>query len=390
MDMDVSARRRAFLATLLLALALGPGGGRADELGPGTLAAEIRIEPPGGAVQTLGLDEAMQRLNVPALSVAVLEHGRLAWERGFGAADRPEAIYQAASMSKFVAAVVALRLVEEGRLALDAPVDGMLRAFRTARPPLTDGHPVTLRWLLSMRAGINVPGFLGYEPDAPLPTLDDILKGLPPANSPPIEVIAEPGSAYAYSGGGYEVLEALIADATGRPFAEVARDLVLEPLGMDDSVFAAPLPPAYASRAMTGHDADGRTLPGGWRVMPELAAAGLWSTPGDLAKLLASLCAGWRGEPGAILRRATIESMLAPQAGGPYGLGASVAGEGRSRVLMKRGQNVGYQGYLILFPETGQGMVVMSGSDNGTTLAEALIRRAAELYRWPALGRLGD
>ena len=82
--------------------------------------------------------------------------------------------------------------------------------------------------------------------------------------------------------------------------------------------------------------------------------------------------------------------MFTRQNGGPYGLGGAVSGSGRSLVLMKRGQNVGYQAYLLIFPETDQGMVVMTDSDNGTTLAEALIRRAAIVYRWPSLGELAD
>jgi hypothetical protein len=82
--------------------------------------------------------------------------------------------------------------------------------------------------------------------------------------------------------------------------------------------------------------------------------------------------------------------MFTPQNGGPDGLGAAVSGAGQSLVLMKRGQNVGFESYLLIFPATLQGMVVMTDSDNGTTLAEALIRRAAAVYRWPALGQLAD
>jgi CubicO group peptidase (beta-lactamase class C family) len=382
-------RGRLTILSAVLLVAACAGLARA-EAGPDDLAGDVRIEPPGGPARSLDLAAAMRVLNVPSVGVAVLADGRIAWSRGFGSERDAKPLYQAASMSKFVAAVVALRLVDMGVLTLDAPVDATLRSFKTARPPLTDGRPVTLRRLLAMRAGIGVPGFLGYDPGAPLPTLAAILDGTPPANSAAVRVVTQPGSRYAYSGGGYEIVEALIGDATGRPFAEIARERVLAPLGMADSVFAAPLPTALTHRAAQGHDADGRTLPSGGRVMPELAAAGLWSTPEDLARLLASLVDGWRGRPGAVLSRATIEVMLTPEEGGPYGLGASVAGTGRSRVLMKRGQNIGYQGYLILFPETGQGMVVMTGSDNGTTIAEALIRRAAEVYGWPALGRLCD
>jgi CubicO group peptidase (beta-lactamase class C family) len=124
--------------------------------------------------------------------------------------------------------------------------------------------------------------------------------------------------------------------------------------------------------------------------MPELAAAGLWSTPHDLARLLVSIADGYHARAGAILTKATVDEMLTPQGGGPYGLGAAVSGQGQNLVLMKRGQNVGYQGYLILFPATGDGMVVMTGSNNGTVLAEALVRRAAEIYAWPTIEHFQD
>lgn len=88
--------------------------------------------------------------------------------------------------------------------------------------------------------------------------------------------------------------------------------------------------------------------------------------------------------------QATARAMLTRQSVGPYGLGGAVDGAGSDLVLMKRGQNVGYQSYMLIFPVTGQGMVVMTGSDNGTPLATALIRRAASAYRWPGLGELRD
>lgn len=288
-------------------------------------------------------------------------------------------------MSKLVAAVLALKLVDEGVLSLDAPVDEKLKGWKSASSPLTDGSPVTLRWLLSMRAGLNVPGFSGYPKGAKLPTVQQILAGTPPALSPPVHVTARPGTTYVYSGGGYEVVEALIADATGRPFAELAKELVFDPLHMSSSVFAVALPDPLLPRVATGHTDNGIEIAGGWRALPELAAAGLWSTTNDLARLLISISAGYRGQSGSILARGTVQDLLTPQRGGPYGLGAAIAGTGQDLALMKRGQNVGYQGYLLLFPARGDGLVVLSGSDSGSILADALIRRALELYGWPRL-----
>lgn len=351
---------------------------------------DLEILPPGSTVpQRLDLGGAMQFLHIPSIQLALIADGRPAWTRSFGAAtDRT--LYQAASLSKLVTAVAALRLVERGALNLDRNVNDDLVGWRVPDSDLTRAHPVTLRGLLSMTAGIGVPGYLGYDPGAPLPNLTQILDGTPPANSPPARVTAVPGSRYAYSGGGFEIVQALIEAKTRQSFEDAMQELVLRPAAMTDSFFLQPPPRAIAARAATGHYADGKQLPGGWRVVPELAAAGLWSTSRDLARLLVALVRSYRGDPHALLGAVMAHAMMTRQNGGPYGLGAAIDGTGKSLVLMKRGQNVGYQGYMLVFPESGRGLVILSGSDNGTTLATALIRRAARLYHWPQLGPLHD
>jgi len=167
-------------------------------------------------------------------------------------------------------------------------------------------------------------------------------------------------------------------------------ELVLQPAEMMHSTFAQPLPSELTPVAAKGHYGDGNELPGGWRICPEHAAAGLWSTPSDLANLLLLVARAWRGESRLFLSPEAAREMLKPQNGGPYGLGAAVRDSDGSLIVMKRGQNVGYQGYLILLPTEGQGLVVMPNSDNGSILAEALIRRVAQLYRWPPIGVLPD
>ena len=165
---------------------------------------------------------------------------------------------------------------------------------------------------------------------------------------------------------------------------------MLKPAGMSNSTFAQPLPRERESQAVMGHFADGKEVLGGWHVFPEHAAAGLWSTPTDLANLLLAISRSWRGASSLFLLPETAREMLTPQNGGPYGLGGAIGTSNGSPILMKRGQNIGYQAYLILLPGEGQGMVVMTNSDNGSILAEALIRRAAEAYGWPKLGPLED
>jgi CubicO group peptidase (beta-lactamase class C family) len=381
-------RRAPFLSLLFTAiLSLGSSAVQAAE--PGAIENDLVINVQGEE-RHVTLDEALKLLDIPSASLALIDEGRIAFASAYGKDATPDTVYQAASLSKFVAAIGAMRLVEDGTLDLDQDVNDKLTSWRVPSNALDAAHKVTLRGLLSMTGGIGVPGFLGYEAGASLPTLVEILDGAPPANSPPVTLIAVPGSAYHYSGGGYEIAETLMQDATGKPFPQVMQDLVLGPMGMTASSFDQPPSAAFAARAVSGHFGDGTELPGRWHVFPEHAAAGLWSTPTDLAKLLVELSDVWQGLSSIFLRRQTLEEMLTPQNGGPYGLGAAIAGEGASLVLMKRGQNVGYQGYLILYPASGQGIVVMTNSDNGSKLAEALIKRAASAYGWPELPPLAN
>ncbi len=380
---------RAVIAIVFICLTHGAATAREQSLAASKIERGLEIATPGENARRLDLAGAMRALRISAVGVALIDSGRLAWARSWGDAGK-STLFQAASLSKLVSAVAALRLVERGSLDLDRNVDDDLAIWKAPQNDLTNGHPVTLRWLLSMRAGVNVPGYPGYAPGSLLPDLAQILGGEPPATSPAVRVVDVPGRNYAYSGGGYEIVQALIEAKTGKPFGAALRELVFRPAHMADSSFAQPPPAALASRAARGHYADGGALPDGWRVVPELAAGGLWSTPSDLANLLIELSRAYRGESDPLLSQKLAVEMATPQNGGPYGLGGAVAGSGKSLVLMKRGQNVGYQSYMLVFPQTGQGIVVMTNSDNGTTLASAIIRRAAAAYGWPPLGRLED
>ncbi len=383
-------RFRSIVPAFVVILSIvGTGSLRAQPSDPSALMQELDIAPAGQSPQSMSLDQAMRALNIPSVGISVIDDGKIAWTTIVG--DQvPGTLFQACSLSKFVTAVAVMRLVQERRLDLDRGVNAYLTSWRLPESSQAENGGVTLRRLLSMTAGISVPGYLGYPPGAPLPTLSEILNGSPPANSQPVTVMTPPGSAYAYSGGGYEIIEAVIQDVTGQPFATAMKTLVLEPAGMTNSFFAQPLPESLVPRAATGHTQDGRELPGGWRVVPELAAGGLWSTPDDLAKLLVSLAQTLKGTSTPLLSKDTVQTMLVRQPPGLYGLGAAVSGDGEALVLMKRGQNIGYQTFLLLFPLLGKGMVVMTNSDNGTTLANALVRRAGQIYHWPPVGELMD
>ncbi len=282
--------------------------------------------------QTLAARMAL--LNVPGVSVAVIADGELAWARGYGVRQAGESapvteqtLFQAASISKPITAVAVMLLVQEGRLDLDEDVQAYLRSWRI--PAHGDWQPrITLRHLLSHTAGATVHGFPGYRHDHAVPTLQQVLDGAAPANTGPLCVNIVPGGQFRYSGGGTTIVQQLLMDVTGQPFPVLMRDLVLAPLGMEHSTYEQPLPRERWSEAASGHRYGGGTVDGEWHVYPEMAAAGLWTTPTDLVRLALEVQAIRAGRPGKVLTRASVDTMLVAQAGGPVGIGFFIEGEG--------------------------------------------------------------
>ncbi len=141
----------------------------------------------GEAATGMKLPDRMQFYKSPAVSVAVINEGRMEWARAYGTLEAGgkvpatvTSVFQAASLSKPVTAMVALRLVQERKLDLDADVNGSLKSWKIPENEFTKTQKVTLRHLLSHSAGLTVPGFLGYASDAPLPTVIQMLDGTPP------------------------------------------------------------------------------------------------------------------------------------------------------------------------------------------------------------------
>ncbi len=323
---------------------------------------------------------------VPGVSVTVIADGKIAWSRAYGLARAgdstpvtPDTLFQAASISKPVAAVSLLSLVDTGQLTLDTDVNATLKSWKI--PPAA--APVTLRQLLSHTAGLTVHGFAGYAPDAPRPSLLQILDGTPPANSAPIRVDLPPGSKWRYSGGGYTVAQQLALDVSGESFSSLVRARVLAPAGMTASTFEQPLPSALAPLAAAGHRADGTLVPGGAHVYAELAAAGLWTTPSELARFALTLRAALDGQP-SFLTPTTANAMITPPlADSQYGLGLGVQGAGDALQLAHSGSNAGFRASFVFYPRTGRGAIVMTNSDTGGALIPEILRAIAQEYDWP-------
>lgn len=342
----------------------------------------------GEAAPERSLAGWMDVLGVPGVAIALGMQGRPVATHAAGRAGGPGSaavsaatLFQAASISKPVTAAAVLGLVAAERVALGRAVNDMLRRWKIPASPLMAGHPVLVRQLLSHTGGLSVPGFQGYRPGAALPSLTETLEGAPPANNAPVRVVAVPGSEWRYSGGGYQVLQLLVEEAAGMPFADHMHQAVLAPAGMARSSFAQPLPPALEAMAARACHADGRVYDGGWHVYPELAAAGLWTTAEDLLRFALALHDGWWGAT-TLLPRALMRAMLTRGEGG-FGLGIAVRAVGEHLRFAHDGVNHGFQCGLVGYT-SGQALAVMTNSDAGLALLAIIRAAVAEAFDWPA------
>jgi len=336
----------------------------------------------------LNIHDRMKYYNVPGVSIAVIYQGEIEWAKGYGFFTNdslkgidPSTRFQAASISKPVAAAAALTFVEEGLLELDSDVNQYLKSWKVPENEFTADEKVTLRRLLSHTAGLTVHGFGGYAFNEPVPTIVQVLNGEEPVNSDPIVTDTVPGTMFRYSGGGFTVMQLLLCDITGQPFPEIVKERVLSKIGMDNSTYVQPIPDDLAQYAAIAHRSDGSPIEGNWHTYPEMAAAGLWTTPTDLAKFAIELHNALKSESNRVLSREMVEQMLTEEKDG-YGLGISLGGENDSIRFGHGGSNRGFQCNMICYTNFGMGAVIMTNGDQGGTLAGEIYRSISQTYNW--------
>jgi CubicO group peptidase (beta-lactamase class C family)/uncharacterized membrane protein len=347
----------------------------------------VIVEGQSLSSQTTKLTDRMAALRVPGVSVAVIHAGKIEWAGGFGVTKiggppvTPETMFQAASISKPVTAIAVLRMVEAGELNLDTDVNQYLKTWKVPDNEFTAKRKVTLRELLTHTAGVTVHGFAGYAAGEQVPTLVEVLNGEKPANSPAIRVDVEPGTIWRYSGGGFVVLQQLLEDVTGKPFPQFMQEMILGPIGMVHSTYQQPLPLSRLAEAATPYDENGLPIPGGPHTYPEMAPAGLWTTPSDLAQYALELQKALDGESNRVLSNSIARQMLTSGMG-EWGLGIQIGGSKEHSYFAHGGANDGFRSELVAY-DSGDGAVVMTNGDNGGQLADEMVRTIAYEYKWP-------
>jgi CubicO group peptidase (beta-lactamase class C family) len=352
-----------------------------------------QAEPGPNGLGALSLADLMETLHVPGVSVAVIHDFEIHWAKGYGIADvetgapvDTETMFQAGSISKPVAAMGALKAVQDGVFGLDDDINDILASWELDTGAFTRERPVTPRSLMSHTSGLGDGfGFPGYDPAGPIPSVIQIFEGRPPSNTRKLFMERPPMTLMEYSGGGAVLMQQALADARGKPFAQILRDDVLVPIGMDDSTYENPLPPERDRNAARAHDGQGRSQGAKWHVYPEMAAAGLWTTASDLARFAIEVQKSAVGESNKVLSRETVLQMLTPVGVGDFAVGFQIQKLGQGWYFSHSGSDWGFQANLVAHKLHGYGYAIMTNSDQGFAVMQELGRRIERAYAWDSI-----
>lgn len=377
--------RSLALAPLALALAATPLA--AQEVSPEQQAIESGLIPVvtfrGEEQARPSVEERMAELGVAALSAAVFRDGELEWARGYGEGTDSDTLFQAASLSKAVAATGIVALAMDRGTSLDEDISGELTGLDLSviNP---EGLPITLRQLLSHTNGAGVSGFPGYAFGTNIPSTAQVIMGEDPANTATVVLSSERQGSFNYSGGGYTIAQHWAEIVTGEPFPAILQRYVLEPVGMQRSFFGAirqaDFPTENVALAYAGN---GEPVYGGWNVYPEHAAASLWSTPTEYGRFVVALMEAMGGNPEAGIAVEVAREVTTVVDNG-YGLGIGVSEVDGAMRLSHSGSNRGYKSNFMAYPASGDLMVAMTGNDNGFPLVGDIGRTANYTYGWPS------
>ncbi len=340
----------------------------------------------GDTIPRLNLQKQMAAYKVNGLSIAVIKDYKIDWAKGYGWADvgeqRPVTVdtrFQAASISKSINSLGLMKLVQKGKINLEADINDYLKTWKFPYDSLSNNKKITLANLLSHTAGLSVHGFGGYTPGDSLPTLVQILDGTKPANSQPVRSLFEPSKKLQYSGGGTTISQLILTDITGMRYEEYMKTEVLQPIGMKNSFYDQP-PPTATKDLATAYNG-GAEVKGKYHIYPEQAAAGLWNTPTDLAKYIIETQLEYEGRSEKVLSQATMKKRLTTYIDSNAALGVFLVNKSGDLYFNHNGGNEGFLCTSYGSLKGGNGVVVMINADDFTIINEVL-NSVATVYNW--------
>ena len=344
------------------------------------------IQIKGDSIQKFNILERMGFYKVPGVSIAIVENGEIKWAKGYGYANtetgtkvNASTLFQAGSISKPLAALSALKLFENDSLDLNKDVNYYLKKWQIPENKFTETEKVTLEKLLTHTAGMTVHGFPGYQQTDKFPEIIDVLNGN--GNTGKIVVDTIPGSIWRYSGGGYTVMEKVVEDVSGLSLDDYMSKNILLPIGMKNSTYQQPIAKEFQNNISAAYDGNGELIKGLWNNYPEQAAAGLWTTPSDLAMYCMEIQDIVQGKKNGVLTKETVDKMLTKHKN-DWGLGPSLQNEKESLIFGHGGKNAGFTNDMTAYVYQGNAIIVMTNADNGSKLISEIKNAISNYYNW--------
>jgi CubicO group peptidase (beta-lactamase class C family) len=333
------------------------------------------------------LEERMRHHKIQGVAIAVIHNFKTEWVRGYGWADAEEKIpvtaktlFQAASISKSLNGVGMMKLVQDGIIDPDADINQYLKSWKFPYDSISKGKPITVAALLSHTAGLTIHGFPGYAWGDSIPTIIQVLDGKKPANTRAVRSFLEPGTKVVYSGGGTTISQLIIMDVTKQLYEKYMKENVLDPMGMKASFYNQPPLDPESKELATGYKADGIPVKGKYHIYPEKAAAGLWTNPADLSKYIIETALSNNGKSQKVLRPDFTRKRLEPVMEGAAS-GVFISKKDSAIYFSHSGGNEGFTCYYAGDLISGNGMVIMTNSDNGSLNSE-VANSVATVYEW--------
>jgi CubicO group peptidase (beta-lactamase class C family) len=340
--------------------------------------------------------DRMKFYHVKGLSIAVVHNYKIVWAKGYGWADekekRPvttETLFEPGSISKSLNSVGVMKLVQDKKLDLYTDINTYLRSWKFPYDTISHNGKINIAELLSHTAGLTVHGFWGYDREAKIPTVPEILDGKSPANSKAVRSFMVPGEKFQYSGGGTTITQLIITDVTQQPYDKFMYENVLKPIGMHNSFYSQPPPDDKLKLCATGYHPDGKEVNNKFHVYPEQAAAGLWMTPSDLSNYIIETQLAYEGKSAKVLNQEMTKLRLTPYLNPSSAFGAFIEQrkldpkqEESTLYFQHNAGNEGFCGtsYGSLDGE-GNGCAIFTNNSN-TPLLYELLNSVARVYKW--------
>ncbi|ENQ3108645.1 CubicO group peptidase, beta-lactamase class C family [Bacillus sp. 491mf] len=334
-------------------------------------------------LRDINISERMEHYNVSGLSIAFIENGAIHMTKEFGVMKagtnrrvNNHSIFNACSISKFLTAMLVLKLTDQGIFHLDEDINNRLTSWKVPENEYTQNNKVTLRTLLSHQSGIIDPegSFCEYNSTLGEPAMVELLEGKTPYCKERIEVQYEPESDFQYSDAGFCIIQQVIEDVCDKSFVELMDEQIFEPLHMKNSTYKQTTLTGNNIQFSCGHNKKGEVVSSEYPIYPYPAAAGLWTTPTDLAILVIEVVNSLKGKSKIGLSESKAKELISSQGCKEWaGLGVFLDGIGQEIEFSSLGWGIGFQCMIVAYPYLETGVVIMTNTDLGVHQMEGII-----------------